>query len=223
MEDLAHGEGYGGDEERDQLEKILTLSREKLVEAEGDIERLRLGMGKKSVSATGGGEDGGNSDSLDEKALLEALPAKEREKALKRLRNKEAARRSRQKKQARMRELSETVDALQRENVMLMSCIEHFSSKALEAKKWTEQKESGGKASPSQREAEEGIPTLDNLGDLNRGGAPLTGRSSLTNAALDEQLAMLSSRDISPRDEDDDLGDNNNQNPTNQGTKKDDK
>jgi hypothetical protein len=35
------------------------------------------------VSATGGGEDGGNSDSLDEKALLEALPAKEREKALK--------------------------------------------------------------------------------------------------------------------------------------------
>lgn len=140
-----------------------------------------------------------------------------------RLRNKEAARRSRQKKQARMRELSETVDALQRENVMLMTCIEHFSSKALEAKKWTEQKESGGKASPSQREAEEGIPLLDNLGDLNRGGAPLTGRSSLTNAALDEQLAMLSSRDISPRDEDDDLGDNNNQNPTiHQGMKKKD-
>lgn len=49
MEDLAHGEGYGGDEERDQLEKILTLSREKLVEAEGDIERLRLGMGKVCV------------------------------------------------------------------------------------------------------------------------------------------------------------------------------
>jgi hypothetical protein len=49
MEDLAHGEGYGVDEERDQLEKILTLSREKLVEAEGDIERLQLGMGKVCV------------------------------------------------------------------------------------------------------------------------------------------------------------------------------
>jgi hypothetical protein len=46
MEDLAHGEGYGGDEERDQLEKILTLSREKLVEAEGDIEE-RLECGEK--------------------------------------------------------------------------------------------------------------------------------------------------------------------------------
>lgn len=134
-----------------------------------------------------------------------------------RLRNKEAARRSRQKKQARMRELSEAVDALQRENVMLMSCIEHFSSKALEAKKWNEQKESGGKASHSQKEADEGIPLLDNLGDLNRGGAPLTGRSSLTNAALDEQLAMLSSRDISPRDDDDDDdNDDNNQKRANE-------
>lgn len=137
-----------------------------------------------------------------------------------RLRNKEAARRSRQKKQARMRELSEAVDSLQRENVMLMTCIEHFSTKALEARALAEQKESGGKASPKQREVEEGIPLLDNLGDLNRGGAPLTGRSSLTNAALDEQLAMLSSRDISPRDEEDDDDQNCTNEDDDQGTRK---
>lgn len=49
MEDLAHGQGHSGDEEHDQLEKILALSREKLMEAEGDIDRLRLGMGKVCV------------------------------------------------------------------------------------------------------------------------------------------------------------------------------
>jgi len=49
MEDLAHRDGHGGDDERDHLEKILSLSREKLVDAEEDIERLRLGLGKVCV------------------------------------------------------------------------------------------------------------------------------------------------------------------------------
>ena len=131
-----------------------------------------------------------------------------------RLRNREAARRSRQRKQARMAHLQEAVDTLERENLLLIKCIENFGNKALEAKQMKDGLEKRSnmvgttlKASPERRFFREEIPMLGNLDGL-QGKAtegPLTARQSARDikphTALEEQLAALSSRDISPRED----------------------
>lgn len=118
-----------------KLEKLLSLSRRKIVEAQEDVKRLRCESASLLVQ-----EDWVPPPSQmlvlddEEQERIYQMPLKEQEKALKRLRNKEAARRSRQKKQARVTFLKSKADMLRRQNLILVKCIENFSEKALEAK-----------------------------------------------------------------------------------------
>lgn len=118
-----------------KLEKMLSLSRRKMVEAQEDVKRLRCKSASLLIQ-----EDWVPPRSQmpvlddEEQERIYKMPLREQEKALKRLRNKEAARRSRQKKQARVTNLKGKVDMLRRQNLILVKCIENFSEKALEAK-----------------------------------------------------------------------------------------
>lgn len=104
-----------------------------------------------------------------------------------RLRNREAARRSRQRKQARVAHLQETVNNLERENLLLIKCIENFGKKALEAKHIKDGLKKRSKAtdtildsSPERHCYRRGVPMLENLDGLQGKASegPLTGRQS---------------------------------------------
>jgi hypothetical protein len=103
---------------------------------------------------------------------------------------------------------------LERENLLLVKCIENFGNKALEARQMKDGLEKRGnaagttvKASPGRQCFRREIPMLENLDELQGKvtEGPLTGRQSARaikpHTALEEQLAALSSRDISPRED----------------------
>lgn len=115
-----------------------------------------------------------------------------------------------------MQQLSRTVDALERENLILLQCIQEFSQKALDSKALEKeiQMRYNIASSSAPEQTQDGIPLLQNLDGLHcmKSDAPLTDRSSgrtrdstALKSALDEQLAALSSRDISPRDEENNI------------------
>ena len=127
---------------QNKLEKMLSLSRRKMVEAQEDVKRLRCKSASLLIQ-----EDWVPPRSQmpvlddEEQERIYKMPLREQEKALKRLRNKEAARRSRQKKQARVTNLKGKVDMLRRQNLILVKCIENFSEKALEAEELSQKVE----------------------------------------------------------------------------------
>ncbi len=90
-----------------------------------------------------------------------------------RLRNREAARRSRQRKQAKMVNLQEAVDTLERENLLLIKCIENFANKALAATQMKDGLKNRSSAigtivkpSPESHSFRREIPMLENLDGL---------------------------------------------------------
>eukprot|EP00890_Picochlorum_soloecismus_P005592 jgi/Picsp_1/6033/NSC_03387-R1_---NA--- len=205
----------GEDAEVERLKLLVQESRKKIEEARDDIDRLNKRSLQQKAEAQ---EDHGFEDIVGDPVSFESelkhLSGKEREKALKRLRNREAARRSRQRKQAKMVNLQEAVDTLERENLLLIKCIENFGNKALEAKQMKDGLKNRSSAigtivkpSPESHSFRREIPMLENLDGLQSkvSEGPLTGRQSARSTkphtALEEQLAALSSRDISPRED----------------------
>nr|QLC27629.1 bZIP transcription factor 3 [Chlorella sp. HS2] len=80
--------------------------------------------------AQGSDADGGVELELE----LAGLPAREREAALKRFKNREAARRSRERKAERISGLQGEVDRLRANNFVLLKCVEEVAHKALAAR-----------------------------------------------------------------------------------------